>query len=175
MNDMATAESNSMDRGLDERTRPPFLRRVRIRGYKSIAFCDVALQPLTILVGRNASGKSNFINALAFLRDVVSFGVNEAVKRHGGQESILCRFQSDSRVHIEVETTFSIVDKGEQWKVTYELQIELPKERPAHIVYERLRIGGDGEGSCGEYTNEAGRVTCPEKEVTVHGSHSPVF
>ena len=37
--------------------KPPFLRRVQIRGYKSIAFCDVTLEPLTILVGRNASGK----------------------------------------------------------------------------------------------------------------------
>lgn len=27
---------------------------MRIEGYKSIAFCDVYLQPLTILVSRNA-------------------------------------------------------------------------------------------------------------------------
>ena len=40
---------------VDDLTKPPFLRRVRIRGYKSIAFCDVTLEPLTILVGRNAS------------------------------------------------------------------------------------------------------------------------
>ena len=45
----------------DERTKTPFLQRVRIRGYKSIAFCDIELQPLTILVGRNAAGESNFL------------------------------------------------------------------------------------------------------------------
>ena len=32
-------------------SKPPFLRRVQIRGYKSIAFCDVTLEPLTLLVG----------------------------------------------------------------------------------------------------------------------------
>ncbi len=61
-----------------EGAKPPFLRRVRIRGYKSIAFCDVKLEPLTILVGRNASGKSNFLDALAFLRDALEEGVNSA-------------------------------------------------------------------------------------------------
>jgi len=44
------------------------------RGYKSIAFCDVALEALTILVGRNATGKSNFLDALAFLRDCLDDG-----------------------------------------------------------------------------------------------------
>jgi hypothetical protein len=58
--------------------KPAFLRRVRIRGYKSIAFCDVTLEPLTILVGRNASGKSNFLDALAFVRDSREVGVAEA-------------------------------------------------------------------------------------------------
>ena len=71
--------------------KPPFLRRVRIRNYKSIAFCDVTLEPLTILVGRNATGKSNFLDALGFLRDVVTKGVREAVKLHGGRDAVLNR------------------------------------------------------------------------------------
>ncbi len=75
--------------------KPPFLRRVRIRGYKSIAFCDVTLEPLTILVGRNASGKSNFLDALAFLRDVLAKGTVEAVSLHRGRNAILSR-QVDS-------------------------------------------------------------------------------
>jgi len=40
------------------RRQPPFLRRVRIRGYKSIAFCDVTLEPLTVLVGRTRRGRA---------------------------------------------------------------------------------------------------------------------
>ena len=38
------------------RSKPAFLRRVKIRGYKSIAFCDVTLEPLTILVGPGLLG-----------------------------------------------------------------------------------------------------------------------
>ena len=47
-------------------SRPPFLTRVKLRNYKSIARCDVELGPLAILVGPNAAGKSNFLDALAF-------------------------------------------------------------------------------------------------------------
>ena len=90
----------------DAQAKPPFLRRVRIRGYKSIAFCDVPLEPLTILVGRNASGKSNFLDALAFLRDVVHLGLGEAVKRHGGHDAIPCRLANGSTVRIEIESSF---------------------------------------------------------------------
>ena len=77
-----TPSATIPDREPDEFTLPPFLRRVRIRGYKSIGFCDVLLHPLTILVGRNAAGKSNFLDALAFLTDTMTFGAGEAVK-HG--------------------------------------------------------------------------------------------
>src|SRR3954451_6865750 len=87
-------------------TKPAFLRRVRIRGYKSIAFCDVPLQPLTILVGRNAAGKSNFLDALAFLRDVMDVGAPEALKRRGGWSSVLSRTSPAQRIEIEIEATF---------------------------------------------------------------------
>src|SRR6266436_6351105 len=90
---MATVPSQESVNETGERTRPPFLRRVRIRGYKSIAFCNVRLRPLTILVGRNAAGKSNFLDALAFLGDVMTNGVSEAVKSRprGGWSSLVCR------------------------------------------------------------------------------------
>ncbi len=43
------------------------LKRIRIRGYKSLADVDVRLEPLTVLFGPNASGKSNFFDALQLL------------------------------------------------------------------------------------------------------------
>src|SRR5216117_2588642 len=103
---MATVPSQETADGVEQWIKPPFLRRVRIRGYKSIAFCDVQLEPLTILVGRNAAGKSNFLDALAFLRDLVSKGAQEAVSSHGGPDAIVCRFLGEPRFAIEVEVVF---------------------------------------------------------------------
>src|ERR1700683_5317418 len=102
---MATAPSNEAVADALVQAKPPFLRRVRIRGYKSIAFCDVTLEPLTILVGRNAAGKSNFLDALAFLRDVMAFGVTDAVKRRGGWSLIACLNSPAEGIEIEIETS----------------------------------------------------------------------
>src|SRR5436853_5887640 len=43
------------------------LKRVKIQGYKSLADVEVQLQPLSVLFGPNASGKSNFLDALQLL------------------------------------------------------------------------------------------------------------
>jgi predicted ATPase len=48
------------------------LKRVRIKGYKSLIDVDVQLQPLTVIFGPNASGKSNFLDALQLLSRLVS-------------------------------------------------------------------------------------------------------
>src|SRR5436190_8214768 len=102
---MATSPTKAAAKASDEHTKPAFLRRVRIRGYKSIAFCDVALGPLTILVGRNASGKSNFVDALAFLRDAFESGLDSAFQRHGGM-AVFSKSQNTNRLVFEIESEF---------------------------------------------------------------------
>lgn len=91
---------------IEDRTKPSFLRRVRIQGYKSIASCNVRLAPLTILVGRNAAGKSNFLDALAFLRDGMDVGFPEAVKRRGGWNAVICHTSDSRTIEFEVEVAF---------------------------------------------------------------------
>jgi predicted ATPase len=53
-------------------TAPIFLTRVVLRNFKSIGTCDVRLAALTYLVGRNGSGKSNFLDALHLVRDALT-------------------------------------------------------------------------------------------------------
>lgn len=43
------------------------LKRVRVKGYKSLCDTEVRLAPLTLLFGANAAGKSNFLDALQLL------------------------------------------------------------------------------------------------------------
>src|SRR6266700_974920 len=55
------------------------LKRVKIKGYKSLVDVEVDLQPLSVLFGPNASGKSNFLDALQLLsRIATSNNLNEA-------------------------------------------------------------------------------------------------
>ena len=48
------------------------LNRIRIKGYKPLRDVDVKLQPLSVLLGPNAVGKSNFLDALQLLSKLVT-------------------------------------------------------------------------------------------------------
>ncbi len=48
------------------------LKRVKIQGYKSLVDIEVHLQPLSVLIGPNASGKSNFLDALQLLSRIAT-------------------------------------------------------------------------------------------------------
>jgi predicted ATPase len=63
---------------------PAFLRRVRLKNYKSIATCDVRLGRLVALVGRNGSGKSNFLDSLRFVADGLTTTLDHALRERGG-------------------------------------------------------------------------------------------
>src|SRR5262245_44679468 len=55
------------------------IRRVKIKGYKSLANVEVSLKPLSALFGPNAAGKSNFLDALQLLaRTATSRTLKEA-------------------------------------------------------------------------------------------------
>jgi predicted ATPase len=83
----------------------PFISRVRLKNYKSIASCDVRLGPLTILVGPNGSGKSNFLDALAFLGRALATTPGQAIEERGGLLEILRRVpEQTGSFSIEVET-----------------------------------------------------------------------
>ena len=47
------------------------IHRFRVQNFKSIVDVDVDLSPVTVLVGKSGTGKSNFVQALRFLRDVL--------------------------------------------------------------------------------------------------------
>lgn len=65
-------------------------RRLRLKNWKNFSSVDVDLQRRVFLVGPNASGKSNFLDVLRFLRDVASTGggFQESISHRGGVGAI---------------------------------------------------------------------------------------
>lgn len=68
-----------------------FIERVSLTNYKSIALCDVTLRPLTVVVGRNGSGKSNFIDSLHFVADALETTLEYAIRKRGGIRALIHR------------------------------------------------------------------------------------
>ena len=63
---------------------PVFLTRVVLKNYRSIGGCDVALGPLTFLVGPNNAGKSNFLDALRLITNALDTSLDHALRERGG-------------------------------------------------------------------------------------------
>lgn len=62
-------------------------RSIEIRNFRSLELVKATLGPFTIVVGPNSSGKSNFIDAFVFARDVAS-DASAALQSRGGIASI---------------------------------------------------------------------------------------
>jgi predicted ATPase len=61
----------------------PFITKITIRNYKSIAACRIDLHDLTFLVGPNGSGKSNFLDAFRFTSDSLKTSLDHALRERG--------------------------------------------------------------------------------------------
>lgn len=80
------------------------ITRVVLENYKSIAFCDVKLGPLSILVGPNGAGKSNFLDAVRFLSQATSGPTSRAFHDRGGFSSVIRRgLGSDGNLGLRFE------------------------------------------------------------------------
>ena len=138
-------------------SRPPFLRRLRLRNFKSIADCDVELNHLTLLVGRNGSGKSNFMDALAFTADALRSSLDHAIRSRGGIDEV--RRRSTGHPHnFSVRLEFGLADGR---AATYEYEIAA-RRNSFSVKRERLsivRLNGTPFGFVaeqGEVTSNAG-------------------
>lgn len=88
---------------------PPFIYRVVLRNFKSIGYCDVKLHPLTFLVGHNGAGKSNFLDALHFVRDALSESLDSALNKRGGVNEVRRRSSGHPR-HFAIRVEFRLPD-----------------------------------------------------------------
>ena len=61
-----------------------FISNLKIKNFKSISSADINFEPLTMLVGANASGKSNLINVFRFISNIATDGIDNAIALQGG-------------------------------------------------------------------------------------------
>lgn len=68
------------------------IRRIKLVNWKNFKNVDINLTERNFIVGANASGKSNFLDVVRFLRDIVkqAGGLQYAVEQRGGVSKIKC-------------------------------------------------------------------------------------
>src|SRR5947209_20217379 len=101
------------------------LKRVKIQGYKSLVDVEVNLQPLSVLFGPNASGKSNFLDALQLLsRIATSNNLNDAFSPpyrgtplesltfgSKGIKTLLEQERVSITIEVDIELSQAVIDK----------------------------------------------------------------
>jgi predicted ATPase len=85
------------------------LTRVKLKHYKSIAACDVALGRLCFLVGPNGSGKSNFLDALRFVAESLRYSLDHAIRDRGGINEVRRR-SGGHPTHLGIRLEFQLAD-----------------------------------------------------------------
>ena len=90
------------------------ISRLRAQNFKSFDTVDVELGDFNVLIGANASGKSNFLSLLTFLRDIAREGVEDAVSMQSGEIDLLRNVQIGSAQPTKIcfESGYGLDDPG---------------------------------------------------------------
>ena len=118
------------------------IRRIQALNYRCLHYVDVRLDgSFHVLVGPNASGKSTFLDVIAFLGDLVSDGLDTAIERRtkNFQDLVWDRQREDPRFELAVE-----------FDVPEELRLKLPDQESDFRSFRLFRyevaiqLGDDG-------------------------------
>ncbi len=118
----------------------PFVRSVTVLDYKSIERSRVNLGPLTVLVGRNGSGKSNFLDALRFLADSLQTSLDHAVRSRGITHGISRRDAEVTSFAIACE---ALLPLGQT--VTYGIGVSVRDSGEFEVASESLEVKAEGK------------------------------
>ena len=100
-----------------------YISRIKLYNWKNFRDCEVLLAERCFVIGANATGKSNFLDVLRFLRDIVKQGggLQFAVNVRGGLKKIRC-LAARKRTEVCVEVDISENGKNDpKWKYSLEL------------------------------------------------------
>jgi predicted ATPase len=135
-------------------------RKLRLKNWKNFEDTgEIEILDRLFLVGPNASGKSNFLDAFRFLRDLVA-SFQEAVARRGGVGAIRC-LAAQRYPDIELRAELEAQD-GKRW--TYEVAFNQDKQRRPLLKREFVALNG---GTLLDRPNDDDRAD-PERLTQTH-------
>lgn len=128
------------------------IKKLTLKNFKSFRESTIELGPLSIVLGANASGKSNFVDALRFLQGCargLSLSEIFSGKWEGGQQVWMAirGDESDALNLLEKAQSFAIrldwefPDSTASQVGVHEIEVERANEELLSITQERLAVG----------------------------------
>jgi predicted ATPase len=124
------------------------IKKIKVANFKSFKAMEIELGDLNVLIGPNASGKSNFVEIFRFLRDIATHGLNNAVFLQGGIDflrNVKTGSSEDFSMQITYDSkTISVIRKREgvigvkPFEVVYEFHMSFMKKKNFEISRDKL-------------------------------------
>ena len=121
------------------------ISRIELKNWRNFESVDVALQERMFVVGPNAAGKSNFLDAFRFLRDIAlpRGGLQEALSQRGGVPKLRCL---SARKETEIGITVELSSPGDPtfvWKYSVGIKLAQRGAREPYLIHERVWRNGE--------------------------------
>jgi predicted ATPase len=133
------------------------ITNIKVSNFKSFKNLDLNLGRFNVVIGANASGKSNFVEIFRFLRTLEREDLNDAVSLHGGPESILNKRLGSSeplrmRATSDRQMSYGILSYVQVYQAIYDFSIEFTSPQNGAIVKddhftEKMRIQPNDEAT----------------------------
>ena len=132
------------------RRRPGFqIEKVWAKNFRSIADATLDLGPMTLLVGPNASGKSNVLDVLRFLKDALRFDLEAAVSMRRGFDAILRRTEGPRPETMEIgitATTDGTPRRPGPFRIEYSCALDAEPDGGYVVAWELATVNSDPVG-----------------------------
>jgi len=123
-----------------------YITRLKLLNWRNFRDVNITLRDRVFLVGPNASGKSNFLDVLRFLRDIAKSeggGLQKAVRQRGGVSKIRClAARRDPHIVIELDIS-EVFDDAPEWTYHLSFAQESRGRRLTIITQEKVWHNGN--------------------------------
>jgi hypothetical protein len=110
---------------------------IRLQNWRNFKNAEVELSSRAFLVGPNAAGKSNLLDAFRFLRDVSIGGLAAAVDSRGGISSLRC-VQATSNTDIGISVDMGSDTEPKLWSYALKFNRHKVLKEPAVVSEEEV-------------------------------------
>jgi len=119
------------------------ISRLVLKNWRNFRVLDVQFTDRVFIIGPNASGKSNLLDAFRFLRDVAKpgGGLQRAVAQRGGLSKVRC-LAARKEPDVEIEVELSEEGTAPQWRYAIGITQEVRGYRQPILRFEKVWSNG---------------------------------
>lgn len=127
------------------------VKRLRVIGYKSLKDVEVFFEPLSVILGPNAAGKSNLLDSLSLVSRIVTCrNLKDAFEDHrglplesfyygeAGYENLLGQVTAEAHFEVDVELSPPTIEAVERLITQKRTEMQSEEERPKKRVTQRM-------------------------------------